>query len=292
MSDTKIGYTFRNYAVPEGSWGKIATADDIRFTYLWGIDLKAADVIASEIADNQLEFCIDSALAAFENDFNIDIRKRVYKVDPAATLRRGLLWTNTIDYTDEEAPYDFKITEWQNFGFIQLRHRPVLSVESAWLYDRLNNKVLNISDWIRLYKKAGQLQIFPKRAFMTGGSGSNPNMFYAGWPGMFDASYPQGFKIEYTTGFYNSDFVPWDLREAIMELATMLFLSIAADGIMAGFSSSSLSLDGLSESFSSTQSPENTYFGARFHDMVKKLDDFRKHNKYKYCNIPMGFVGR
>ena len=59
---------------------------------------------------------------------------------------------------------------------------------------------------------------------------------------------------------------------------------------MAGFSSSSVSLDGLSESFSSTQSATSAYFGARIASYIKQLEKFVKNNKNKYDNIVIGFA--
>jgi len=38
-----VGVTFGNYAVPEGCWGEIMTADDLRLTYLWGVDFRASN---------------------------------------------------------------------------------------------------------------------------------------------------------------------------------------------------------------------------------------------------------
>ena len=292
QSETKVGYSFGNYLVPDGKWGEAITPDDLRFTYLWGVDLKAADVMASEISDEQLRWCVNEALAAWEQELKLDIRKRVYKVNPSEALKRSLLWDRNSDYTDLEDMYDFKVTEWQNFGFLNLRHRPIISVETAELFDRLGNRILDVKSWLRIYYKVGQLQIYPKGAYVAGGGGVPQKLFYAGWPGMFDASYPQGFKVEYTTGFPTSDFIPQDLRGAIATYAAYIALAWVGDGLMAGFSSSSIGLDGLSEAFSSTQSATSAYFGARIEDYRKRLKEFREHNKYRYGNVPIGFIGR
>ncbi len=286
----KIGYSFHNYSPPADLWGKVLTADDIRHTFAWGIDMKASDVESSEVTDEQLDFVVENALAEFEHHFNIDIRKRVYKTRPADTLVQSPEWRAGVDYTDEEDPYDFNPDTWRSYGFLQLRHMPVISVESAKLYSAWDTKILDLDDWIRIYKKAGQLSIYPKgtTVFGTGYAGTG---LIAAWPQLFGRKYPQGFRIDYTTGWKTSDFVDKDLRNAIGMLATLNLLGWMGDGLMAGFSSSSVSLDGLSESFSSTQSATSAFFGARILSYIKQLEKFSKTNRLKYGNIALGMIG-
>jgi len=286
----KIGYSFKNYEAPPGEWGKALTADDIRHTFVWGVDMKASDVESSEVTDEQLDFVVENALAEFEHHFNIDIRKRIYKTRPLATLVQSPEWREGVDYTNEEDPYDFDPSTWRNYGFLQLRHMPIISVESAKLYSAWDSKILDLDDWIRIYKKAGQLSIYPKGStlFGTGYAGTG---LIAAWPQLFSRKYPQGFRIDYTTGWKTSDFLDRDLRNAIGMLATLNLLGWMGDGLMAGFSSSSVSLDGLSESFSSTQSATSAYFGARILSYIKQLEKFCKTNRLKYGNIPLGMIG-
>ncbi len=165
---SKLGYSFNNYSPMEGEWGKVITPDDVRYTLLWGIDLVAADTPKSEVLDSQLDFCIENALSEFESNFNIDIRKRVYKVEPAETLNRSEEWRNGVDYTDEEDWYDFNAEAWTNYGFLQLKHKPILSIELAELYSPWGLRVLDILDWVRIQKKSGQLSFFPKGSTVSG----------------------------------------------------------------------------------------------------------------------------
>ena len=57
---------------------------------------------------------------------------------------------------------------------------------------------------------------------------------------------------------------------------------------MSGFSSSSLSMDGLSESFSSTQSATSAYFGARIKEYKDDIDKYIKENKHKFGSMNIG----
>lgn len=285
---TKTGYTFKNYTPPAEEWGQVLTADDIRFNFMWGIDLVANNDEKVEVEDAQLEFAVEAAVEEFEKHFDIDIRKRVYKAKPEG-LTRSVEWREGVDYTDEDEPYDFDPDMWSNYGFLQLRHKPIISIESAILQSPYQTEVIDLTDWVSIYKKAGQVSFYPKGSTVYG-IGYKGSGILAAWPGMMQRKYPQGYKVDYTTGFPSSDFVPKDLRKAIGLLATIDILNWVGDGLMAGFSSSSVSLDGLSESFSSTQSATSAYFGARIKSYTEQLKLFVKNNKNKYQNIPIRFA--
>ena len=287
--DAKIGYTFNNYGSPPNEWGKALTPDDLRYHFIWGVDMVASDELGSEIADEQLDFCIENAVNQFEHHFDFDIRKRVYKTQPDDDLTQAVKWITGVDYTDEDDPYDFNINQWINYGFIQLRHKPIISVESALLFSPWDQQVLDIITWIRIYKKVGQLGFFPTGQTLSGLGYAGTGMI-AAFPHIFGANYPQAFKIDYTTGYKSSNFISKDLRNAIGMLATLNALGWIGDGLLAGFSSASVSLDGLSESFSSTQSATSAYFGARIKSYTDQLKEFVKHNRLKYGNINMGMI--
>lgn len=287
--DSRIGYFFKNYRPPPNEWGEVLTADDMRYTLLYGIDLVANDDAATEVLDTQLQSAVENAVAEFERYFNMDIRKRIYKYDPASTLERSPEWREGVDYTDEDDAYEFDPDMWAQFGMLRLRHRPLISIESVKLVSPYKTDVLDLTEWVSMYKHQGQITFYPKGSTVYGigyaGSG-----ILAAWPGMMHKRYPHGYEIDYTTGFINSDYVPKDLRNAIGMLAALNCLGWIGDGLMAGFSSSSVSLDGLSESFSSTQSATSAFFGARIKSYIDQLKQFIKDNKNKYGNICIGFA--
>ena len=285
----KFGYCFRNYSPLKGIWGEALTADDLRYNYCWGIDMLASDLAGSDVDDEQLKFAVEAALAEFEKHFDIDIRKRIYKTTPSEDMVRAPEWQEGVDYTDKEMEYDFDPAQWRNYGFIQLRHKPVISIERAELYSAWDQKILDVLDWIRLYEKSGQLNIYPKGSTMFG-TGYMGSGIIAAMPGLYSSKYPQGFKIDYTTGCETSDYIPNDLRNAIGMLATLNVLGSVGDGLASGFSSSSVSLDGLSESFSSTQSATSAWFGARIKSYTDQLKIYINKNKGKYGNLAMGMI--
>jgi hypothetical protein len=286
--DEKIGYSFNNYGSPPGEWGRIVTADDIRYTYLWGIDLVANDQQKSTFGDEQLNYFINSALSDFERHLNIDIRKRIYKTSPADTLKKALRWTNGIDYTDEEEPYPFEPGLWEDFGFIQLRHKPLISVERGIMYSVTKQEFLDLltQKWIRIMKKEGHIYAYPTTGYPYGPFSVSASLYLR-----MGVPYPQGFEFDYTTGYPTSDYVDAGLREIIAKWAACKTLSAVGDGMYVGVASSSISLDSLSESVSLTQSASSTLFGARVKQYTQEIDAWLKHNKAKYAGIPISFVG-
>ena len=95
------------------------------------------------------------------------------------------------------------------------------------------------------------------------------------------------YLIDYEAGYESSDDIPDDLRQIIGKVCAISLLNIIGDGLMSGFSSSSLSMDGISESFSSTQSATSAYFGARIAVYQKEVQEYIKNNKYKFRHFPI-----
>ena len=98
------------------------------------------------------------------------------------------------------------------------------------------------------------------------------------------------YSIDYIAGYESADDVPDDLREIIAKHCAVSLLNIIGDGLISGFSSSSLSMDGLSESFSSTQSATSAYFGARIKVYEDEIERYIKENKNKFGHLVMGAV--
>lgn len=285
----KIGYTFGNYSPPPGEWGKLYTADDVRYTMLFGIDCVGSNIAQDTFTDEQFDQIVLEAMGEFENYLTVDIRKRVYKTNPSNSLVRARLWREGVDYTDEEDNYDYDYMQWSNTGFIRLRHNPVISIERAIWKNLVNGEIMDLvaNNWVRVNKRMGQVNFYPQSGFTYG-----PYSVYGPiWTNAVGGRYPQGFEIDYTTGYPTSDFVPEGLRSTVGKYATIKALAVIGDGLLAGFSSQSVSLDGLSESFSSTQSATSAYFGARIMQYQKEITEWLSRNRYKFSPVPMSFVG-
>lgn len=276
-----VGYSFNNYKVPEGKWGTIVTPDDMRYTYMWGIDFKATN--GSMFSDEQVQFFIDAATKEMERLLNITIVKRRVKSEFSVeqrNLKKG------VDYDDEETPYDFSFRKIQRYGMIQTKQRPILNVTRCTLINKGQNDDVDLLPSVVLDKKNGVIK-FLKRPW-------KPNDT---WTGISDSISRYGaetwnnhlfYAVDYNAGFETSDDAPMDLRQAIGKMAAISLLNVIGDGLMAGFSSSSLSMDGVSESFSSTQSATSAMYGARIMEYRKEMEDYINQNKFKFGFFRVG----
>jgi hypothetical protein len=273
-----IGYTFNNYHPPEGDWGEILTPDDLRYTWLFGTDLRASN--GASYTDSQIRFHIESCLKEMERRLNITIKKKRVVCEPQ---KRGL--KPEIDYDEEEPYYTFRRERIQRSGMITARKRPVLSISKLDLLSR-TNKIFSLLEQSTLDKTKGIIRFFDR-----------PLKVNDSQRAVYNAILPYGdetynsqlfYSIDYVAGFENADAVPKDLRNAIGKLCAIELLNIIGDALMSGFSSSSLSMDGVSESFSSTQSATSAYFGARIKVYEDEVSEYIKANKLKFGNIPMG----
>lgn len=275
-----VGYSFNNYKVPEGKWGTIVTPDDCRYTFLWGTDFKATN--GSMFSDEQIQWFIDAAVHEMERQLNITIVKR--RIKSALSVESQHL-VKGADYDVEETPYDFSYRKIQRYGMIQTKQRPILNVTRCTLINKTESNV-DLLPTVVPDKKNGVLK-FLKRPYKPsdtwdgistsisryGSETFNNHLFYA---------------VDYDAGYETSDDVPSDLRHMIGKMAAISLLNVIGDGLMSGFSSSSLSMDGVSESFSSTQSATSAYFGARIAVYQKEVQEYVAQNKYKFGFFRVG----
>lgn len=279
-----VGYSFNNYKVPEGEWGTVLTPDDIRYTYVWGTDFKSSQ--GYSFTDEQIQFFIDAGLAEIERMLNITIKKK--RIKSIESVERQHL-TKKVDYDDEEPLYDFRYSKIQRYGMIQTKHRPIIKATRCTMINRGANGEPEYDDLLAsttLDKKNGVIK-FLKRPWKPSDT----------WNGISTAISPYGsetwnhhlfYAIDYEAGFESSDDIPDDLRQIIGELIAMAILNIIGDGLMSGLSSTSLSMDGVSESYSSTMSATSAYFGARLVEYRKDVEGYIEKNKFKFGFFRVG----
>lgn len=266
-----VGRTFGNYRAPDGVWGEVVTADDVRFTYLWGTDFKAAN--GQSFSDEQIRYFVNSSTASIARQLDITIKRVSIKSD----LSEG-------EADERESPYDFRLDKIARYAVIKTRSRPIIKLHSLRLISALSSQELKsftVVDKTKGILKLLRRPIAPTDTMrgiggaigMYGAQTLAPHLFYA---------------IDYDAGFESSDLISEDLREVIAKHAAVSLLNIVGDGLMSGFSSSSLSMDGLSESFSSTQSATSAYFGARIKEYKDDIDLYIKACKHKFGSINIG----
>lgn len=278
--DGPIGYTFGNYQPAPGEWGKVVCPDDLRYTYLWGTDFKATN--GSTFTDEQIEFLIKAAVRDIERQLNITIYKTRIVCDPD---KKGLVKGK--DYDKEESRYSFSWTRIAKYGMIRTRQRPICALHELKMLNRVIPSISLLPEVI-VDKQKGIIR-YARRPMKP----SDTTMGIQTSIGMYgNATYGAHifYEIDYDAGFESAADVPDDLREIIAKQCAVSLLNIIGDGLMSGFSSSSLSMDGISESFSSTQSATSAYFGARIKEYKDDIKEYIKENKLKFSNLPMGNI--
>lgn len=274
-----IGYSFFNYEPAEGEWGDVITPDDIRFSYMWGTDLKAAN--GQTMTDEQIRFYINASMEAIGRELEITIaRKKVKSNAKGRGLKKG------VDYDVNEDMYRFSYDKIARYGMITTKLRPIIDVERVALVGRLSVNY-TLSDYVVDYEK-GAIKLLKrpiKPSFTSRGIAQAIGPY-----GAESYSAYMFYEIDYEAGYESALDVPADLREIVAKHAAVSMLNVVGDGLMSGFSSSSLSMDGMSESFSSTQSATSAYFGARIKEYKDDIANYIKANKRKYNNLPMGSI--
>jgi hypothetical protein len=166
----------------------------------------------------------------------------------------------------EKQAFDFMA--YRSCGYMMLRHRPVISIESFTLTDSMNRQIFKIeNDWIETSQlQQGQLNILPL-GMAANGQALAP--FFGGASLMYAAIrsnwIPSVFQVQYTAGFRNA-MIPKPLNQLIGTIAAMEVLSIMA-ATFARSTSGALSIDGLSQSASS---PGGDLYSIRLKDLAEK----------------------
>ncbi|WP_307535397.1 hypothetical protein [Paenibacillus sp. W4I10] len=180
------------------------------------------------------------------------------------------------DYEVEEPPYDYDAQRWQNFGFLQLRQRYVSKLADFKLVayvGQISIDFMKHPDWIKLYKKSGQLHVATKGVGvpMLGGypTGYNSAPFAVG---MMSRT-PQVFHVDYTAGLTKEQLTE-DIRAVVGKQAAIATLGVAGTAVLAGVANYSLSLDGVVESVQTTASATSSTYSAHIKQLQQEVDSF------------------
>jgi hypothetical protein len=275
-----VGYSFNNYTPAPGTWGNAICPDDLRYTYLWGTDFKATN--GMPYTDEQIQYFINASIADLERRLNITIKKVRIRCNPEKrNLKKG------VDYDVEEGYYEFKRHKIEKYGIIATRKKPIIKLHGLNLLTRFV-PCQNLTDSTVVDKTKGLLKMLkrpirPSETSLGIQTAINPYGTELFNPFLF-------YEVDYDAGYETSDDIPMDLREAIGKNAAISLLNVIGDGLMSGFSSSSLSMDGVSESFSSTQSATSAYFGARIKVYEDELKDYIEEVKRKFGHLQIGSI--
>jgi len=179
----------------------------------------------------------------------------------------------------EKKPFDRPT--YDSFGYIELNHKPVSSIDKFSVTPADNNDIYELpKNWIETANMIrGQVNIIPLNIALTGG-GIVPTqsaggslylsiMNMRGWV-------PAFWQVEYTSGFPDG-LVPREVNELIGTIAAMDILSMlgATD---ADVTSRSLGIDGMSQSIGG---PGADKFRPRIEELAKKRQQLVRKLKTK-----------
>lgn len=236
------------------SYEAVLSIEELKRIYLFGIDL--TDDAGNVFPDELLAHYIRAAISEVEKEIDVSLSPRKY---------------------DEQ--HDFWLRDWENWAFVQLHHRPAISIEVYAVQYPIGNDVITFdAEWIRLDRWSGHVMVVPTEGtfntLLVASTGSFIPLVLSGRDFI-----PQILRLQYTAGFElgaegaaNEYGLPLAIKEAVGMRASMGPFNIAGDLIVgAGIAQKSLSIDGLSTMVATTASATNAGFGARLGQYEKQL---------------------
>jgi len=227
----------------------IISAEEVRENFLFGVDL--TDDNGNEMSNRLIEFYIRSAQSWLE------------KKIPGVSLcpKQVVEW------------HDYRLGDYISYNFIKLFRYPLISVEDVSIQFPMSENILSFDpSWYRAESVGSQINLFPTQgtfsSIVLSQGGSYIPLVYSGIEYV-----PHMMRVTYTAGFKRGEIDP-QLKDIIGMKASMGPLNIAGDLIAgAGVASKSISLDGLSQTVSTTSSATNSGYGARIGQYEKQIKD-------------------
>jgi hypothetical protein len=243
---------------------------ELKALYFFGIPINDPADPKTLIPDETFDFYIEAAQREIENFLTIKIGRQAYK-----------------------EKRDFVHDDWMKWGYVPLTY-PAVKALNCRGFMNTTMQVDYPEHWLSTKEQTGE-EFFYRQMHLVPVSGAanvlTGNSIYVGiapYIGYFgSAQIPNYWEMTYITGFHK---VPLDIVHAIGKLAAIGILNILGDipPIGAGIASKSISIDGLSQSVSSTQSATNAAYGARIGEYKKDLDKALPLLKSKYLGIVFG----
>lgn len=238
--------------------GLIMTVKQLKSVYLFGVNLQDDD--GNEMPDELFKFYIRSAQDWLEKELG------------------GVLLCEK-EITEY---HDYHTADYQSYGFCKLYRTPVQEVmEFGFQFPMSQNTTNFNSSWYRV--EGNMINLVPTQGSFSAIMLSQGGDFLPLLGGM--GYIPHLWKVKYKAGFKKGQ-VPALIMDIIGMKAAMGPLNIAGDLIAgAGIASKSISLDGLSQSISTTSSATNAGYGSRIIQYTKQIDNLLEGLKERYQGI-------
>lgn len=241
----------------------IITPDELKNLFLFGVDLTNDD--GDPFPEEMYEFYIRSAQEWLEMQIG------------------GLLLCEQ----EVEEVHDYYVSDYTSYSFVKLFRFPVQEVSFFGVQFPLATNVLQFDPtWYRAESVGAQVNLVPTAgtfsSILLSQGGNFLPLLYTGLQYV-----PAIFRVTYKAGFKKGE-APALIKEIVGMKAAMGPLNIAGDLIAgAGIASKSLSVDGLSQSISTTASATNAGYGARILQYNKEIDERLKNLRNYYTGINM-----
>jgi len=237
----------------------IISVEDLKNDYLYGVNLVRDDGTA--FPDSVFEWHIKSAVERLEQKIDTPLRVTRYELEK----------------------HDFFREDYDKYLWFEVDHYPIINVELIQLVLPGNTIVQTFDpNWIHPMLESGQVQIVPgvgaAGTILLGASGAWIPFIYG-----TNRFIPDAFQITYTAGFMPGT-IPYRIRDVIGKMAAIGPLNMAGEMILgAGVSSTSLDIDGLSQTMSSMAAPTGGAYSARvlqYQDEIKEeIEDLINYYK-------------
>lgn len=244
--------------------GLVMSPSELLSTYFFGIDIR--DSQGNNIPRETIKTYIEAAQDEVEEYFNLKFKPQIIEEEKSFYLNDFHKWSYIrTTYLVRKA---FAVS-----GL--LNSIPQIEYPSEWL----SIKESNLEDYHR------QIHIIPNQ----GGNATISGVVFSGnapYLGIrASQNIPNYWRCCYATGFTN---VPKALLNFVGKLAAINIFHIAGDLILgAGIASTSLGIDGLSQSISTTSSATNAGYGARVTGYLEDLKVGLKKLESKYRRLPL-----
>jgi len=192
---------------------------------------------------------------------------------------------------------DFNRQEWMSWGFIKTVY-PIMEPKILEGYINEIKQVTYPKDWLSIKNnndktKFRNLHLVPN----TGGDGAtmtNHGFAFSGITphlGYYGSDHiPNYWRVTYCTGWKPGE-IPAELLDAVGKLAAMQLLSITGDLIFgAGIGNQSISIDGISQTYSTTKGGGKGAFAGRIEQYKNELENELARLKAEYVGITFRVV--
>lgn len=242
--------------MPSGNIGttrvsSLITTQQLKDTFLYGIVIK--DKQGKELPNKIYDQYIANAVSMLEHYLDIAI-------------------TPVLDFIEDR---DYNFNEYVDWGFFQLNNFPVQQIKKMELVyfraeDGSPETLQEIPlQWIRLQPHDGIVRLIPNARFPANLQVSQAGNYF---PEILRTKkVPHLWRITYDYGFCDGG-IPLLINQAVGMIAAISALTVGGNLVLgAGIASSSISLDGISQSINTTQSAENSAYSATIKDYGDKL---------------------